>query len=121
MGQWRRQCAGQCRPARAGARPPWLAVPARPSAAQERALGAVYPWDKAQHRPAEGQIGHSFTGGGTSSCRRAKGEEDRLVEHRSRVLMGCKKHKNSKPKNAAKRTNVAVVAEQLVQHNHRSS
>ena len=93
-------------------------MPARPSAAQERALGAVYPWDKAQHRRAEGQIGHFFTGGGTSSCRRAKALEDRLVEHQSRLLMGCQ---GSKQKIPAKRTNVAVVAEQLVQHRYRSS
>ena len=95
-------------------------MPARPSAAQERALGAVNSWDKAQHRRAEGQMGHFFTGGGTSSCRRAKALEDRLVEHQSRLLMGCDKQ-GSKPKIPAKRTNVAVVAEQLVQHNHRSS
>ena len=95
-------------------------MPARPSAAQERALGAVYPWDKAQHRRAEGQMGHSFTGGGTSSCRRANTEEDRLVEHQSRVLVGCNKQ-NSKAKKASKRMNVAVVAEQLVQHRDRSS
>ena len=77
-------------------------------------------WDKAQHGRAEGQMGHSFTGGGTSSRRRANQGEDRLVEHQSRVLMGCNK-KGSKPKNAAKRMNVAVAAEQLVQHNDRSS
>ena len=112
--------AGVCRPARAGASPPWLAVPARPSAAQEWALGAVYPWDKAQHGGAEGQIGHSFTGGGTSSCRRAIRQEDSLIEHQSRLLMGCNT-KGSKPKNASKRMNVAVVDEQLVQHNDRSS
>jgi hypothetical protein len=34
--------------------------------------------------------------------------------------MGCDKQ-GSKPKNPAKRTNVAVVAEQLVQHKYRSS
>ena len=67
-----------------------------------------------------GQMGHFFTGGGTSSCRRAKQGEDRLVEHQSRVLKGCNM-KGSKPKIPTKRTNVAVVAEQLVQHNHRSS
>ena len=95
-------------------------MPARPSAAQERALGAVNPWDKAQHRRAEGQMGHSFTGGGTSSCRRANQGEDSLVEHQSRLLMGCDKQ-GSKPKIPAKRMNVAVVAVQLVQHNDRSS
>ena len=95
-------------------------MPARPSAAQERALGAVNPWDKAQHGGAEGQIGHFFTGGGTSSCRRANQGEDSLVEHQSRVIMGCNKE-GSKPKNPAKRSNAAVVAEQLVQHKDRSS
>ena len=95
-------------------------MPARPSAAQERALGAVNPWDKAQHQRAEGQIGHFFTGGGTSSCRRAKSEEDRLVEHQSRLLKGCNT-KGSKPKNAASSANVAVVDEQLVQQEDRSS
>ena len=63
---------------------------------------------------------HSFTGAGTSSCRRANTEEDRLVEHQNRVLVGCNKE-GSKPKDAAKRTNVTVVAEQLVQHRDRSS
>ena len=95
-------------------------MPARPSAAQERALGAVNSWDKAQHGGAEGHMGHSFTGGGTSSCRRAIRHEDRLVEHQSRVLKGCNM-KGSKPKIPTKRTNVSVVAVQLVQHNDRSS
>ena len=67
-----------------------------------------------------GQMGHFFTGGGTSSCRRAIRQEDRLVEHQSRLLMGCDKQ-GSKPKIPAKRTNVAVVDEQLVLHRDRSS
>ena len=65
-------------------------------------------------------MGQYFTGGGTSSSRRANTEEDRLVEHQTHLLMGCDKQ-GSKPKNASKRTNVAVVDEQLVQHNDRSS
>ena len=80
-------------------------MPARPSAAQERALGAVNSWDKAQHGRAEGQIGHSFTGGGTSSCRRAKREENSLVEHQTRLVKGCNKE-DSKERNPASSTNV---------------